>query len=412
MKFCMVTTFYPPYHFGGDATYVKALAEALVAKGHEVTVVHCEDAFSVGNDVPVVEEPQDPDIKVVRLKMKAGILSPLITQQLGVPGLKAPQLKALFEEDFDVVNFHNVSLIGGPAIINLSRARLNLYTLHEHWLLCPTHIFWKNKQKACDKKACVRCSLRSGIPPQWWRYTSLIKRSLKTIDAFIAPSQFTASVHERDLELEAPVHVIPLFSKLDPGPHTPAAGSASDSRLEFLYVGRMTASKGVEELLASFEKWPQYTLTVVGSGELLAPLQRRYQDCSHIQFHGPVAQADLIEHYRRATALILPSIAPETFGLTIVEAFSCGTPAIVRAAGGNREIIDRSAAGFVYHREAELLEALETFQSRPALRRELGLKARDAFEEHYRQETHVSAYLALIDQLGKAKSKDLLALAR
>ncbi len=31
MRFCMVTTFYPPFHFGGNATYVRALA----ARGHE-----------------------------------------------------------------------------------------------------------------------------------------------------------------------------------------------------------------------------------------------------------------------------------------------------------------------------------------------------------------------------------------
>ena len=30
MRFCMVTTFYPPYHFGGDATYVRALSHALL----------------------------------------------------------------------------------------------------------------------------------------------------------------------------------------------------------------------------------------------------------------------------------------------------------------------------------------------------------------------------------------------
>ena len=44
MRFCMVTTFYPPYHFGGDATFVQARARALVSEGHHVEVVHCEDA--------------------------------------------------------------------------------------------------------------------------------------------------------------------------------------------------------------------------------------------------------------------------------------------------------------------------------------------------------------------------------
>jgi hypothetical protein len=44
MRFCMVTTFYPPCHFGGDATFAQALARASVSEGHHVEVVHCSGA--------------------------------------------------------------------------------------------------------------------------------------------------------------------------------------------------------------------------------------------------------------------------------------------------------------------------------------------------------------------------------
>ena len=142
----MVTTFYPPYHFGGDGTYVRALSEALVQRGHEVTVVHCEDAYRLaGNDSGAIDNLSK--VKVHTLKNRFGFLSPLITQQTGFPGLKHSELKDILKNEFDVVNFHNISLIGGPRIIQLSNARINLYTLHEHWLLCPTHIFWKDKKR-------------------------------------------------------------------------------------------------------------------------------------------------------------------------------------------------------------------------------------------------------------------------
>ena len=36
MRFCMVTTFDPPRHFGGDAVHVQSLARALVRAGHDV----------------------------------------------------------------------------------------------------------------------------------------------------------------------------------------------------------------------------------------------------------------------------------------------------------------------------------------------------------------------------------------
>ena len=45
LSFCMVTTFYPPYHFGGEAMYLYHLTNELARRGHEVTVVHCVDSF-------------------------------------------------------------------------------------------------------------------------------------------------------------------------------------------------------------------------------------------------------------------------------------------------------------------------------------------------------------------------------
>lgn len=393
----MVTTFYPPYHFGGDATYVKALAESLVAAGHEVTVVHCEDAFRLQAHAQVVEEPAADAINVIRLRSLAGPLSPLVTQQLGVPGLKSAELRRILRGDFDVVNFHNISLAGGPGVLSYSRAPVTLYTLHEHWLLCPTHIFWKNRTKACDSRQCIRCCLRSGIPPQWWRYGSFVERQLEHVDRFISPSEFTARQHRELLSPTAPIEVIPLFSTLDPGP--PGLNDSGPVRGEFVYAGRITASKGVDELAAAFAQWPQYRLTLLGNGDMLAALREKYSAASNIRFPGPVPQAELIRHYRRSCALILPSLAPETFGLTVVEAFACGTPAIVRVAGGNREAVDQSGAGFVYHDVNELRAAVDSIADDPALRDRLGARARAAFEQHYTPEQHMTRYLNLVEQV-------------
>ena len=47
MKFCMLTTFFGPHSFGGDAAFVDRLSRALARHGHEVHVIHCRDAFEV-----------------------------------------------------------------------------------------------------------------------------------------------------------------------------------------------------------------------------------------------------------------------------------------------------------------------------------------------------------------------------
>ena len=46
LRFCFVTTFYPPYNFGGDGIGVQRLARALARRGHDVTVVSDTDAFA------------------------------------------------------------------------------------------------------------------------------------------------------------------------------------------------------------------------------------------------------------------------------------------------------------------------------------------------------------------------------
>ena len=395
----MVTTFYPPYHFGGDAVFVQSLARALKEQGHQVEVVHCEDAYRLGNASATSGSLENDGIVVHRLRSTFGLLSPLITQQTGRPGIKTRQLRSILDRDFDVVNFHNISLIGGPGVLEMSKAPVTLYTLHEHWLLCPMHIFWKNKVQPCDRPQCIRCCLRSGIPPQLWRYTDLIQRGLAHVDALLAPSEFTAERH-REAGLRLPIHVLPLFSNIEP--RSPIEKGVL-GRPYFLYVGRVTASKGIAVLLEDFLPIHDYDLIVVGDGDLRAALQRQYADSPHIRFLGPRSHHELIPLYQQATALILPSLAPESFGLSVIESFACGTPAIVHAAGGNREPINTTGGGYLYESREELYHALTALAEDAGVRETMGRRARRGYEQYYTEQRYVGAYLDLIGAIRQHK---------
>lgn len=431
----MVTTYYPPYHFGGDATYARSLARALVRRGHEVEVIHCVDAYAlkVGYrdtkaTVPVAQVPEDNKIVVHRLASKAGLLSPLVTQQTGHPGLKYPQLQALLKRDFDVIHFHNISLIGGPAVLRMGQAPVKLYTLHEYWLLCATHVFWKNNRRPCDSRDCIRCSIKSGIPPQWWRYTNLRHECTKHVDALLAPSEYAANRH-RMAGFTAPIRVLPLFSTLHPGPPTRKTAisnslaanaqtvdsqtaksqtaksqtAKSKGRAHFLFAGRVTAAKGIESLLSTFAKLPQYDLDVAGDGALLPELSAAYADCPNIRFLGNIPQPQLVPLYQNTAALIFPSLMMETFGLTTVEAFACGTPVIARDAGGNRELIEKTQAGLIYQSETELRQALQLVANNPHRRRRLGELAYKGYRTHYTEAVHLNRYLEQIHDIWNAK---------
>jgi glycosyltransferase involved in cell wall biosynthesis len=398
MRFCMVGTYYPPYHFGGDAVFVQSLARALVARGHQVEVVHCEDAYRLGAGAARPVEAEDDGITVHRLRSPFGALSSLITHQISSPGLKAPALRRIFERDFDVVNFHNISLIGGLGILAMSQAAVNVYTLHEHWLLCPTHIFWKNGKQACDKPQCIPCCLRSGIPPQLWRNHGFVRKSLQHVDALLSPSVYTARRHE-EADLGRPIHVLPTYSAVRSGDDQ----NGAPERPRFVYVGRVTASKGVHVLAGQFATMPQYDLDIFGNGDLLDDLTRQHVACPSIRFRGPIDHPQVARCYLNATAMILPSIAPEVFPLCVLEAFACGTPVIVSDAGGNREAVDYSGAGLVYRTDAELRNAAITLAEQDQLRNSFAARARRAYEEFYCEDRYMTDYLALIDDIRARK---------
>ena len=99
-------------------------------------------------------------------------------------------------------------------------------------------------------------------------------------------------------------------------------------------------------------------------------------------------------------------MAPETFGLTVVEAFACGVPAIVRAAGGSKELVEDNRTGFVYTTDKQLLNAIEQFVNNPALRDSMGACARAHFERDFTRHTHRARYLELINKILGKKADD------
>ena len=85
-----------------------------------------------------------------------------------------------------------------------------------------------------------------------------------------------------------------------------------------------------------------------------------------MRFLAKVHPAALAAIYRRAVAVLVPSLCYETFGLTAAEAMSHGTPAIVRRIGALAENIDQSGGGLSFATLAECREAMERLRTQPA----------------------------------------------
>lgn len=117
LRFCMITTFYPPYNFGGDGIFVRRLSHALAQRGHHVEVIHCCDAYrTLARREPDTGYDEPPNVIVHGLKSPVGLLSPLMTQQTGYPAFKAARIRNILNQGFDVIHYHNISLVGGPGL--------------------------------------------------------------------------------------------------------------------------------------------------------------------------------------------------------------------------------------------------------------------------------------------------------
>jgi glycosyltransferase involved in cell wall biosynthesis len=208
LKFCMVTTFYPPYNFGGDGIFVQRLVNALARHGHLVHVIHDIDAFALNSkNLPAPDTPKYSNI-IIHSLSGAGINDLLLSHQLGRPVGKHSEIKSILEQtDFDVIHFHNISLLGGPNVLRYGHA-IKLCTLHDHWFVCPMHVLWRFDREACKQRTCLRCTLLGKRPPQLWRYTDSIKNASHYVNAFIAPSHFARQSH---LANGFPTAILKLF---------------------------------------------------------------------------------------------------------------------------------------------------------------------------------------------------------
>ncbi len=394
LRFCFLTTFYPPYNFGGDGIGIQRLARGLVSAGHRVTVVHDVDAYTTlhrGSAPPAGAEP--PGLEVVSLRSGLGWLSPLLTRQFGRPVVNGRKIANLLEAgDYHVINFHNVSLIGGPGLLRYGTA-LKLYMAHEHWLVCPTHVLWRHGRELCTGRQCLRCQLAYRRPPQLWRWTGLLERELHHVDVFIAMSEFSRAKHQ-EFGFPRPMEVLPYF--LPEGSDAPAAGQRPQARPYFLFVGRLERIKGLQDVIPLFAGPGAADLLIAGDGEFGGELRAQAAGLDRVRFLGRVASEELARYYQHAVALIMPSLCFETFGITLLEAFRQATPVIARRLGPLPEIVETAGGGELFGTREELSAAMAGLLADPGRRAALGEAGRRAFQAHWCERVVVPRYLEIV----------------
>ncbi|MEV6302348.1 glycosyltransferase family 4 protein [Actinoplanes sp. NPDC051861] len=144
-------------------------------------------------------------------------------------------------------------------------------------------------------------------------------------------------------------------------------------------LGRLVPHKRVEIALRALVALPQARLIVVGRGWWERELRQRAAAlgvAERTQFTGYVSEC---EKYRLLTAgwvVLVPSVK-EGWGLTILEAGACGTPAIAfRQAGGVRDAILDGHTGLLADDFEDLVAQTRRLLTDRGLRQRMGAEAR------------------------------------
>jgi glycosyltransferase involved in cell wall biosynthesis len=409
LRIAVVTTFYPPCNFGGDGNYIRNFVHSLARRGCEVEVIYDADAWRVGTSAlrpPPLPAPaaQPAGVTVHQLHSRWPLASTLLTHQTGRPVVQRSALEAILARGFDVVHFHNISLIGGPGVLALGEG-IKLLTLHDHWLICQNHILWRHDRELCDGRECFRCSLAFRRPPQPWRQSSLLEDELAHVDEVIALSQSVADRH-REFGLKRSMVRMASFMP-DAEAHASRAPSAPlHHRPYFLFVGRLQRFKGLQDVIRCFDDDSPADLLVAGTGEYEAELRAMANGRQTITFLGQVGPEKLGGLYRDAVALIAPSLCYEVFPMVALEAFREGTPIIARNLGPYPQIVEESGAGLLFDDETGLREAIAALATNRALRDRLGASGQAALAERWTETIAIDQWLSLVRSTAARKGRN------
>ncbi len=279
--------FYPPVP-GGVERYIHDVTTFMSSRGHECTVL-------VASGKPSVRERRrfHGDCEIVESPCLCRILSNPVC-----PDLHLAMRRLQEEKSFDLVHFHHPL---PTAVFAWMAARLDI-----------PHIVTYHSDIV------RQAALVPLIEPFLWPFLERAATVIATSPAYVESSIF--------LEKLSNVKVVPLG--VDTGRFCP--GPSAEPPGYFLFVGRFRRYKGIPTLLEAWKGMPGARLVMVGAGPLDGAVRNASIDSgSMIDPVGEVSDGRLVELYRGATALLLPSTErSEAFGTVQIEAMACGTPVI------------------------------------------------------------------------------------
>ncbi len=309
---------------GGEDAVVRAESNLLRAAGHEV----------------VEWRRRNPDRTLAAtISLLGAPWNPVRANEVG---------RAAAVSDADVVHVHNLWFATSPSALRAVRRATKaplVMTLHNYRLACANGLLQRDGMP-CEM--CVGSSPWPAVRYHCYREsrakstiaaaTIALNRRLDTwvgnVDRFLVLTEFARG---RMIAAGLPADKIVVKPNFvaDPGarPHAPSATG------DVLFVGRLSAEKGVRTLLEAWRRadLADLRLVVVGGGALETEL--RMGNWPRVEFRGAVPVEEVRRLMLSARALVLPSECYEGMPMSVLEAYAAGLPVMASDLGAMTEIV-------------------------------------------------------------------------
>lgn len=354
MRILQVNKFYYPQ--GGADKYFLDLSSALESGGDEVAV------FSMASPNNLPSKFGRYFVSNIDFNKTTGKNFLKIPSRI-IYSLEAKRKFKKLVEDFkpDIIHIHNIYHQISPSILDVARnAKIPVVMhLHDYKLICPNYQLFVNgktcedckqtKYYHCTQKKCLKKSFSKSLLASLEMYIhhSILRIYEKSIDIFIAPSQFMKKevISFGWSEKKIEVVINPYSASLNA---TEEEITNSEEENYLLYFGRLSAEKGLSTLIKA-AAISNSQIKIVGEGPEKENLSQESRQLNvKAEFLGFKNGEELKLIILKAKAVIIPSIWYENMPLSLLEALNLGKIVIASNIGGIPEIISDKQNGLLF----------------------------------------------------------------
>jgi glycosyltransferase involved in cell wall biosynthesis len=237
----------------------------------------------------------------------------------------------------------------------------------------------------------------------FWLDSRLKQRALRRVDGVIGVSEGILDIYRRSGLLGGAARARAVYN-VPPPSVAHGDGAAARARLGLspgpvvLYVGKRSPGKGTPDLLAAA---PEVVRRVPGAVFVFVGHDATGGEPPWLRCLGPRPNPEVLELYRVADVVVVPSVIPEALSRVILEAMAAGCAVVATRVGGTAELVEHGVSGLLVERgqPAALADAIVRLLQEPALRRGFGAVARQRVAGRFAADRSVSELVAAYESL-------------